>query len=279
MQIAIEAYAGADQAAGLRRMLAPRALRLLPLWGAPGGVERARCAAQLAVALAGMGRHVLVIDQSRGAVCAEFRLRARYELAHLLAGDREWSQVVLQGPPGISVLPAARGLHQLAGDGDAGAFLDGLYALACAPDIVMLSVDSPADVTGLVDPDGDWLLVAPVGDVGTMPAYRELKRIARVARPSRVMVMLTGAASEAEISRCFGNLSAASERFLNIRLQYGGTLARDPLPSPRRSGACGPVGQIASGVESWNIRAYRPGPRGRTAHTRAEMNNNKPAWS
>lgn len=279
MPTSIDPAVGADQASGLRRLLSPRALRLLPVWGMPGSTGQARFAVQLAMALAKCGRRVLIIDQSRGNVSNELRLRSRYELSHLLAGDREWGQVVLEGPPGVSVLPAARGLHMLAKEGDSGAFLDGLYGLSSEPDIAMLSVESPADVMGLVDPDGDWLLVAPVGSVGTMPAYRELKRVAQVARPSRVMVMLTGVASEVETSRCFGNLAAASKRFLDIHLQYGGSVAHSvPVPDAR-FGICSAIGQMASGVESWNIRAYRPTPKWCGTSKRAERRNTNLAWS
>ena len=84
-----------DQAAGLRRLLAPRRLRVLPLASTLARDAQAALAMRIAVALEGGGRRVVVLDASRGGVSAHLGLEPRFELLHLLEGERKFDDVAL----------------------------------------------------------------------------------------------------------------------------------------------------------------------------------------
>src|SRR4051812_6933210 len=120
MMQALSMGAVQDQAAGLRRLLAPRAMRVLPLLGATGATHQACTAAALARGLSDVGCRVLIADESHGEVAQDLGLRARFELSHVIGGDKELARVVMAASDSIAVLPAARGLARIGDAATAG---------------------------------------------------------------------------------------------------------------------------------------------------------------
>lgn len=248
----------ADQAAGLRRLLAPRGLRVLPVSGAASGHHQARIVAQLAVLLANCGRQVILIDQSCGAIAAHWGLRARYELSHVLSGDRSWEQVLLEGPRGVAVLPAARGLAQLDSEHARRELFAQLYALPLAPDVVLLNLSSASEGGLLADPLGDWLFVAAAGAGGLMPAYGQIKRLAALVRPQRLQVLVDGAHDAADAHIAFGNLAATARRFLDLDLYFCGNVERTRAQYVAADACPAALRQLVADIDSWRLRSYVP---------------------
>ncbi|MBK9676493.1 MAG: hypothetical protein IPO82_15135 [Betaproteobacteria bacterium] len=100
----------ADQASGLRALFGRRARTTLSV----AGDGATAVTLNLAAALARIGQQVLVIDTMKGEAATALGLKARFELAHVLAGDRRLRDVLLAGPEGVALLPATRGLPSLA---------------------------------------------------------------------------------------------------------------------------------------------------------------------
>jgi len=248
----------ADQAAGLRRMLAPRRLRVLPVTGAANEQDQARIVTQLAGLLTASGRQVLLIDQTGGSAAAHWGLRARYELSHVLCGDRTWGQVLLEGPGGALVLPAARGLARLDTDGARQQLLSQLYALPPRPDIVLLNLASVPEGGALADPLGDWLFVATAGAGGLMPAYGQIKRLASWVRPRRLQVLVDGAEDAQDAQIAFGNLAATARRFLDLDLSFCGNVQAAVARHAAADAVPGALRQLASDMDLWRLRSYVP---------------------
>lgn len=102
-----------DQAATLRRLFARRPARVLPLLVPEGGASsRAGWVAKLAQGFVGHGERTLVIDAARLHVAAALGLRARFDLAHVFAGECAPAAAVLDAGRGLTVLPAARALAE-----------------------------------------------------------------------------------------------------------------------------------------------------------------------
>lgn len=279
MQNASDLRGHADQAAGLRRLLEPRVLRVLPLCGTASAVDQARVATRLAAAFGRSGRQVVIVDQSRGAIAAEFRLRARYELAHFLAGDRDWSRVLLRGPNGVLVLPAARGLRDLPDHNAELELMDHLYRLPAAPDLLVVNQAGTSDDCRLADNRCDRLFIAQTGPGGMMPAYREIKRLASRSRLSQVRILLNGAASPAHAQECFGILSSAARRFLGLDLSYCGSIAAGEQQFGSSEGIAGAVSELAVAADNWALREFRPEPQLGEGKPRITQRPAFSAWS
>jgi len=259
---------GHDQASGLRKLLAPRGMRILPLFGATGGAHQAATAAALARGFAELGCRVLIADQSPGALAQEFGLRTRYELSHVLDGDKDWQQVVVSGGDGIAVLPAAKGLARIADESSAGLVLSALAALPEAPDVLLLNLARP-DAAHWLTAEADWLTLFSARPSGLVPAYRAIKTLARVARPRSVRVLTCHAVDEQRALEAFGTLAAAVARFLHLDMHYAGELPpglhrqglapRGPHPyQGARQAAPLSLRQLAGGMDGWQLASHVP---------------------
>ena len=114
-----------DQATGLRRLFSRDATQVLGIRAGDGGAATT-VTLDLAAALVTLGHHPLVIDLERGEAANALGLKARYDLAHVLCGDKALGDVLLRHDAGIAVLPAARGLTHAASRGSWKSTLAGL---------------------------------------------------------------------------------------------------------------------------------------------------------
>jgi len=221
---------GFDQAMGMRRLFEKRSLATLSIAGTTGTTP---VTLELAAALADLGRRVLILDRTHGEAALGLGLKARYELAHVLAGSKRLDDVVLSGPHGITVLPAARALDAMdAGD------VDGQRALArfldsdpARFDICLVNGLAPAP--GGADPAArDVLFVTAPTSASITEAYAQIKALARRQAGHRFRIVVNHARSEATARSIYTSLAETARRFLAAQLDYGGYLPGEPaLPA------------------------------------------------
>src|SRR5512132_749222 len=108
-----------DQTATLREAVAMKApdrvVRVVAVTSGKGGVGKTNVTANLAVALAHLGRRVMVLDADVGLGNLDILLGLAppYTLADVLSGRQRLRDVVFPGPAGIKVLPAGSGFQNL----------------------------------------------------------------------------------------------------------------------------------------------------------------------
>ncbi|MDK2124280.1 MinD/ParA family ATP-binding protein [Parachitinimonas caeni] len=105
-----------DQAAGLRDLVEHGGSRAICCFGAHGtGVTS--MAINLAAALAHHGKRVMLVDESRGneSAVARLQLNQRFTFDHVLGRDVRLSDLPLQAPGGIELLPLQASQQVLAG--------------------------------------------------------------------------------------------------------------------------------------------------------------------
>ena len=105
-----------DQAEGLRRMNRPRPVRVIAITGGKGGVGKTSLAVNLGIALAEQQRRVMLFDADLGLANVDVLLgvHSQYNLSHVLAGERTLDEVIVEGPQGLQIVPAASGKQQMA---------------------------------------------------------------------------------------------------------------------------------------------------------------------
>lgn len=81
-----------------------------------GGVGKTTIATHLASALVNAGKRVLVLDADMGLANAQiaFGMRAKYNIQHVLAGEKRLSEILLQTPQGVWLAPGASGSRDMA---------------------------------------------------------------------------------------------------------------------------------------------------------------------
>jgi flagellar biosynthesis protein FlhG len=245
-----------DQAAGLRRMLRAPVLRVVPVMGGRDAAQRAGTIVNLATAAAMDRNEVIVLDQSKGDVARALGLKARFELMHLLDGDMEFGEVALNGPQGVRVLPAARGLAVLAEQGgQASALFSAFTRIERPADLILINADDATTVPALMPvTDGELLLLAsPAADAIT-GAYALIKQLVRTSGLASYRMLVGDVVDPGDAQAVAQNMAAVTRRFLSARMTYGGFIPRDqPLRQAERAGI--PV--VCSAPQSASAQAYR----------------------
>ncbi|HET7131453.1 MAG TPA: AAA family ATPase, partial [Gammaproteobacteria bacterium] len=100
-----------DQAAGLRRMTAPRPVKVIAVTGGKGGVGKTLVAVNLGAALAQLGRSAMLLDADLGLANVDvlLGLHTRLNLEHVLSGECELEDVIVTASSGLRVVPASSG--------------------------------------------------------------------------------------------------------------------------------------------------------------------------
>ena len=108
--------ANVDQAMGLRQMIKPHPVRVIAVTGGKGGVGKTNVSVNLAVAMAELGKRVMLLDADLGLANIDvvLGLHPERDLSHVVRGECSLEDVLLKGPAGILVAPGASGVQQMA---------------------------------------------------------------------------------------------------------------------------------------------------------------------
>ena len=249
---------GPDQAAGLRRIFASHRAIVLPVL-APGG--QGSLVANLAMALTMSGREVLVVDAARGEVPQAMGLRARYELADVVSGDKRLQDVVLGPINGLRIVPAARALGEASNTSQWLAALAG--ELTPHPDVII--VHQHTLLAGL---EGDVLIAASPHAETVTRTYAALKRMQN--KNARIRLVVCGTSAEQGARNLHRALNDATQRFIGAAIDWAGFIPQDEEMS-RAHASARPVFDIdtqapsalalmnlAARLDSWTLSSVSP---------------------
>ncbi|MFM9983303.1 MAG: MinD/ParA family protein [Burkholderiales bacterium] len=219
-----------DQAAGLRRMLARTTMRVLPLVSVLDRSAQALLAVHLAAAYSYLGNRVVIVDASRGDVAAAMNLNPRYELLHLLQGEKEYGDVALDGPDALRLVPAARGIESMEHADDEGwtEFFGAFTGLSEAPDLVLLNC-APGEAHAACRAAGgthEVVLALDASPESVTAAYSLIKASLQSDGQRRYRLLFADLPGDADAAPLADRMIGAGQRFLGADLRDGGSLPR-----------------------------------------------------
>jgi flagellar biosynthesis protein FlhG len=207
--------------------------RVIAVTSGKGGVGKTNVVANLAVELARVGKRVLVLDADLGLgnIDVLLGLVPRYTLEHVLCGSHRLSDIIIQGPAGIQVLPAGSGLPQFTSMTDAQQLMLQSELEHVADSVDVLLIDTGAgvspNVTYFASAAQEAIVVISPEPTSLTDAYALMKVLCRQHRERRFKVLVNLAKSQREATQTFHKLDIAAERFLNISLEYLGFIPLD----------------------------------------------------
>ena len=200
-----------------------------------GGVCKSNIVANLGLALARQGLRVLLMDADLGLGNLDLLLglKPQYTIQEVLQLKKTLDEVILTGPGGMKILPAASGIAELADLGDTQKLLllDELDHYREQLDVAL--IDTGAGISRNVLffnlAAQERLVVANNQPPALMDAYALMKVLATHHGETRFYLVVNDVASSQEASVVYHSLLKVAEKFLpvDISLEYLGFIPHD----------------------------------------------------
>ena len=287
-----------DQAAGLRAMHATQSIqqgmekqtgmstqtssgktpiKVITVASGKGGVGKTNVSVNLGVALSRLGHRVLLMDADMGLANVDIMLglQTDYNLSHVLDGEKTLKEVIVEGPAGLKVIPAASGVKRMAqlspmeNAGIINAFSD------LSDELDVLIVDAAAGIADSVisfcRAAQEVVVVVTDEPASITDAYALIKVLSRDYGLTRFRLLANMTRSSKHGQLLYQKLARVCDQFLDVAIDYLGTVPFDhdlrsavqkqipvTLASPN-SDAAKAFREIARKVDAWPVQQ---GPTG-----------------
>lgn len=207
--------------------------KVIAVTSGKGGVGKTNIVANLAIAFSIQGRSVLVLDADLGLgnIDVLLGLAPQFTLEHVILGEKSLSEVIVDGPSGIKILPTGSGVEELT-------------ALTAEQKLVLLSefdrlensidlflIDTGAGISSNVlyfSTMADEIIVVLTPEPTSLTdAYAIIKVLSQKHGEKNFKVLVNMARNEGDARDVFQKLSVVSDRFLDVAVDYLGFISMD----------------------------------------------------
>lgn len=231
-----------DQAAGLRAMQSKptmasteqhKPVRVIAVASGKGGVGKTNVSVNLGVSLSKMGNRVLLMDADMGLANVDIMLglQTKYNLLHVLEGKKTLEEVIVEGPSGLRIIPAASGVSrmaQLSALENAG-IINAFSELSDQLDVLI--VDTAAGIADSVvsfcRAAQEVVVVVTDEPASITDAYALIKVLSREQQLTRFKLLANQSRSSKHGRQLYEKLAKVCEQFLDVRLDYLGSIPFD----------------------------------------------------
>ena len=210
------------------------AARVIAVTSGKGGVGKTNTSVNLAIALAALGKRVILMDVDLGLANVEvlLGLSSLHNLEHVIEGEKSMSEILVRGPGGISIVPGSSGLAQIADLTGAGRqnLLGGLQELQHQCDFIIL--DTMAGIgrnaVAFALAADEVILITTPEHPAIVDAYAMLKTLHANRKETVVRLVVNMAPNPALAQAVSTKMSGVAQRYLGRSLSCLGYLVRDP---------------------------------------------------
>lgn len=209
------------------------AARVISVTSGKGGVGKTNIVTNLAFLFSEWGKKVLVLDADMGLANIDvlLGLAPEYNLEHVLRGEKNIEDIIVEGPGGMKILPASSGVQELSEltheqklnllsefnifndkidlfliDTGAGISSNVMYFNMAAREKIVIVTPEPTSITD---------------------AYAIMKVMSIKFSEKSFKLIVNEAKDENEATSLFQNLSSVADRFLNVSIDFLGYIVSD----------------------------------------------------
>lgn len=222
-----------DQASGLRKLNRNTVTRVVAVTAGKGGVGKTTVSLNLALALTKLNHNVMILDGDLGLANIDVMLglHAKYNLSHVIDNKCELEEIILKGPLGLKIIPAASGIEkmtQLGAKGCSG-IIHAFNSLTEPLDYLI--VDTAAgiadDVCSFSRSAHEVIIVVCDEPTSITDAYALMKVLSKRYKVQKFHVLANMVREPAQGRALFSKLYRVTEQFLDVTLDYLGFLSFD----------------------------------------------------
>ena len=212
-------------------------VRVITITSGKGGVGKTNLTLGLALALCSLGRRVLVWDADLGLANIDLLLglKPAATIHDLLSGTKTLSEIILQGPSGLKILPAASGIMELGAlsEGQKQRLLSEFDDWDEALDFLLIDTSAGlgTNVIYFNLAAQESVVVVSSEPTSITDAYALIKVLSTCYQRNNFYILPNMVANEKEGKNVFGLLSSVADRHLSVSLSLLGFLPHDPVVS------------------------------------------------
>lgn len=207
--------------------------RIISITSGKGGVGKSNIVANVGYVLSRMGKRVLILDADLGLGNLDvlLGLTPKYNLSHAVLGSKTISEIALEGPGKITILPASSGVQEMAhlSDEQRAKFLSSLDSVM--DDVDVLLIDTGAGISSNVmyfnSNAREILVVVTPEPTSITDAYALMKLLSLNYFQSRFKLVVNFAKNSREAEDVYQQIKLVADRFLNITIEYVGFVLVD----------------------------------------------------
>ncbi|MGH1462114.1 MAG: MinD/ParA family protein [Neptuniibacter sp.] len=210
-----------------------RPVKVIAVTGGKGGVGKTNVSVNLSLAMAEMGQRTVLMDADLGLANVDvlLGLRPQRTIADVLDGECGLVDVMLPVCDNLRIVPATSGTQEMTALSPH-EHAELIHAFSTIADEVdVLVVDTAAGISdsvlSFIKAAQEVLVVVCDEPTSITDAYALIKLLNRDYKMTRFRVLANMVRSEQEGRNMFGKLLTVTDRFLDVTLQYVGSIPYD----------------------------------------------------
>jgi len=211
----------------------PKPVQVIAVSGGKGGVGKTNISVNLAVALAENGKQVTVLDADLGLANIDVVLgiHPKFDLSHVLRGEKALDEILVEGPMGIKLIPGASGIQHMAelSHAEHAGIIQAFSELGS--DLDTLIVDTAAGISDTVisftRASQEVLIVVCDEPASITDAYAIMKLLNKEYGRSRFRIVANMVQTPQEGRDLYNKMLAVTDRYLDVTLSYFGAVPFD----------------------------------------------------
>ncbi|VAW51230.1 Flagellar synthesis regulator FleN [hydrothermal vent metagenome] len=222
-----------DQAEGLRRIVAPKPIKIIAISSGKGGVGKTNISINLALSMARQGKEVMLLDADLGLANVDvlLGLNIEYNLSHVMKGERTLEEIIVDGPSNIKIIPASTGISNMANlqPAEHMGLINAFSELSCAVDVMIIDTGAGISDSVINFCGASQAVIVVVHDepASITDAYAFIKVMNKKHNVSRFHILANMTHGAREGHDLFKKLSKATDRFLDVVLDFIGAVPYD----------------------------------------------------
>ncbi len=252
-------------------------VRVIAITSGKGGVGKTNLSVNLGIALSQLGQRVALLDadMSLANVDILIGMYPEFNLSHVLSEEKTLTEIMLEGPDGLKVIPGASGIQKMS---ELSSMEQAAIVRAFSEidqDLDVLLVDTAAGISaGVVNfarACQEIIVVVCDEPTSLTDAYAFIKLLNRDYGLTHFHVLTNMVQSVQQGHLLFQKLSKVTDRYLDVTLQFDGAVPFDeylrkavqkqtPVVSAfPRSKASLAIKAIAGKINSWPLKTQAGG--------------------